>query len=411
MSTVSEPVITDNFATTRAPRILSLDIFRGLTMAVMIFVNELSEVHGLPRWTYHAHAREDYMTYVDMVFPFFLFIVGMSIPLSVTQRLRKDPSLPALWLHVALRALSLLVLGLFLANAEKADAARMGISGTAWALLGLVSAALYLNIYPRSNRFPVYATVLRVLGLIGVVILLAIFRRTTPSGGSAWLDFSYPEILGLIGLSYLAASILYIPTRRWQWMQPIWFALMLALCAVSTAKLLIYPARLPLYIWPFGNGAMVCIIMAGIVTSNLLLKPRTNPPTSRPIWFTVGFGLLMLAAGAVFMPLGISKIRATPTWSLWSIGASVLMMAALYWICDIKRHTAWAFPFIPAGSNTLLTYLLPDLWYFLTVSLGLTYLDTHFVAGWPGVVKTLIFTAVMLALAWACTKARLRLQL
>ena len=410
MSTVSAPVLTEDFATTRPPRVLSLDVFRGLTMAVMIFVNELSEVHGLPRWTYHAHASEDYMTYVDMVFPFFLFIVGMSIPLSVTQRLKKNPSLPSLWFHVLVRSLSLLVLGLILANAEKADAARMGISGATWALLGLISAALYLNIYPRSQRFPAYATVLRALGLAGVVILLAIFRRATP-GGSAWLDFSYPEILGLIGLSYFAASILYIPTRRWQWMQPIWFALMLALCAVSTAKLLIYPARLPLYVWPFGNGAMVCIIMAGIVTSNLLLKPRTNPPNYRPIWFTAAFGLLILIAGAVFMPLGISKIRATPTWSGWSIGASVLMIAALYWICDIKSHTAWAFFLIPAGSNTLLTYLLPDLWYFVTVSLGLTYLDTHFVAGSPGVVKTLIFTAVMLALAWACTRAKLRLQL
>ena len=120
---------------------------------------------------------------------------------------------------------------------------------------------------------------------------------------------------------------------------------------------------------------------------------------------------LILIAGAIFMPLGISKIRATPTWSGWSIGASVLMIAARYWICDIKRHTAWAFFLIPAGSNTLLTYLLPDLWYFVTVSLGLTYLDTHFVAGSPGVVKTLIFTAVMLALAWACTRAKLRLQL
>jgi heparan-alpha-glucosaminide N-acetyltransferase len=411
MSTVTDPVLTENFTTTRAPRVLSLDIFRGLTMAVMIFVNELSEVHGLPRWTYHAHAREDYMTYVDMVFPFFLFIVGVSIPLSVKQRLKKNASVASLWLHVVLRSLSLLVLGLILANAERADAARMGISGMTWAFLGLISAALYLNIYPPSKRFPAYAVILRTLGVVGVVILLAIFRRTTPGGAVAWLDFSYPEILGLISLSYLAASILYIPTRRWNWIQPVWFVLLLALCAVSTTKLLIFPSHLPLYIWPFGNGAMACIIMAGIVTSNLLLAPKTTPSSARPIWLTVGFGFLSLVAGAILMPLGISKIRATPTWSLWSIGASVLMLAALYWICDVKRHTAWAFFLIPAGSNTLLTYLLPDLSYFLTAAIGLTYLDTHFTAGWPGVVKTLIFTAAMLAASAAFTKAKLRLQL
>ena len=55
-----------------APRIISIDIFRGLTMAVMIFVNDLSSVRGLPWWTYHAPARVDVMTYVDMVFPFFV---------------------------------------------------------------------------------------------------------------------------------------------------------------------------------------------------------------------------------------------------------------------------------------------------------------------------------------------------
>src|ERR1700677_2017338 len=94
---------------TSAPRVVSIDIFRGLTMAVMIFVNQLSEVRGLPWWTYHAHAQEDVMTYVDMVFPFFLFIVGMSMPLSVAQRLKRNASLPALWLHVLIRVLGLLV--------------------------------------------------------------------------------------------------------------------------------------------------------------------------------------------------------------------------------------------------------------------------------------------------------------
>ena len=75
-----------------ARRVASIDIFRGLTMAVMIFVNELAGVRGLPWWTYHAHAQQDVMTYVDMVFPFFLFIVGMSMPLAIERRLEQNPS-------------------------------------------------------------------------------------------------------------------------------------------------------------------------------------------------------------------------------------------------------------------------------------------------------------------------------
>ena len=93
-------------------------------MAVMIFVNAVADVRGLPWWTNHAHAWEDRMTYVDMVFPFFLFAAGMSMPLSVAQRLKRNPSTLAMCLHIVLRVLGLLVLGFLLANAEKADPQR-----------------------------------------------------------------------------------------------------------------------------------------------------------------------------------------------------------------------------------------------------------------------------------------------
>jgi heparan-alpha-glucosaminide N-acetyltransferase len=393
-----------------ASRVVSIDIFRGLTMAVMIFVNQLSGVPGLPWWTYHAHAHEDVMTYVDMVFPFFLFIVGMSLPLSVAQRLKRNASLPALWLHVFLRVLGLLVLGLILANAEKCDPAQMPIGGSLWALLGLLCAGLYLNVYPKSDRFPAYSSVLRFVGLFGVIALLAIFRRAAPGGQSAWIDFSYPEILGLIALSYLAVAILYIPTRRWVWMPPVWFVLLVSLCVLSTARILAFPHRIPLYFWPFGNGAMACIIMAGVITSSIFIGDGAKRAPRRAMAIAACFGLLMLVAGRVLTPLGISKIRATPTWSLYSIGAAALIFVLLYWACDIKQWTGWAFFLRPAGENTLTTYLLPDLWYFLSVSLGITFLDTHLVAGWPAVAKTFAFTFFILGAAWALTKSKVRLQ-
>ena len=393
-----------------APRVISIDIFRGLTMAVMIFVNELSDVHGLPWWTYHAHAHDDVMTYVDMVFPFFLFAVGMSLPLSVAQRLKRNSSLSSLWAHVAVRVLGLIVLGEILANAEKADPARMGMSGSTWGLLALICAALYLNVYGKSEWAQTYSRVLRGLGLAGVILLLILFRRTGAGGHAAWLDFSYPEILGLIGYGYLAVAILYLPTRRWTWAPPIWFAMLVTLCALSTAKIITFPEQFPLYVWPFGNGSTCCIIMAGVVTSAIFLRPDGRLAAKRSMAIALGFGLLMLVAGRALTPLGISKIRATPTWSLYSIAGGVFSFMLLYWICDLKKWQRWAVIVRPAGSNTLLTYLLPDLWYFLLSAIGFTYLDMHFNFGWPGVVKTLVFTLFMLAAAGALTKARIRLQ-
>jgi heparan-alpha-glucosaminide N-acetyltransferase len=397
-------------AVLRVPRVVSIDIFRGLTMAVMIFVNALAEVRGLPWWTYHAHAQEDLMTYVDMVFPFFLFIVGMSLPLSIAHRLKRNPSLLSLWVHVLVRVIGLVVLGLILANAEKCDPARMGISGGIWALLALVCAGLYLNNYGKPERFSGYFRALRFIGLLGVVVLLAIFRRSTPDGHTAWIDFSYPEILGLIGLSYFAAAILYIPSRRWKWAPAVWFVLLVLLCILSTAKVLVFPNHLPLYFWPFGNGAMACLIMAGVITSSIFLDAGSKREPGRTMTVAAYFALAMLVAGWLLTPLGISKIRATPTWSLYSAGAAVLVFTLLYWVCEIKQRTQWAFFVRAAGENTLTTYLLPDLWYFLSISAGIAFLDTHFIVGWPGVVKTFAFTFIILGLARVVTRLNVRLQ-
>jgi predicted acyltransferase len=170
-----------------------------------------------------------------------------------------------------------------------------------------------------------------------------------------------------------------------------------------------------MYMFPLDNGAMASIIMAGVLTSQLFVgaESRVGHATRAKITIlrAIGIAILMLAAGAICMPLGISKIRATPTWSLWSIGASMLLFTLLYWVCDIKGYTRWAFPVRSAGSNTLLTYLLPDLWYFCFAAVGITWLDTHINLGWPGVFKTFVFTGVILALSSALTRAKLRLQL
>ncbi|WP_263384331.1 DUF5009 domain-containing protein [Granulicella arctica] len=409
--TNGEPALSTGIAgQTTSTRVASIDVFRGLTMAVMIFVNALSSVKGMPWWTEHAPGNVDVMTYVDMVFPFFLFILGVSMPIAVTQRLKRNPSEPQLWAHILLRSLSLIVLGYVIANAEKADMRLMPLSGGLWAFLALLSASLYLNVYPKSERFTRLFVVLKYAGLIGLVILLGLFRRLS-HGHAAWLDPSYPEILGLIGFSYVASSILYVPTRRWPWAAVAWFTIMITFCSLSAAKVIAFPGRLPLYLWPFGNGAMPAIIMAGVVTSSIFLQAASEKKTRRAMLTGGGFALTLLLLGLLLTPLGISKIRATPTWCLYSAGAAVLLFTVLYWLCDVRGKTAWADFVRPAGANTLLTYLLPDLWYFIFLALGFAYLDTHLNAGLPGVLKTVCFTALMLWFARLLTRAKIRLQI
>lgn len=311
--------------------------------------------------------------------------------------------------------MSLLVLGLILANAEKADDSRMAIGANEWALLGLIGAGLYLNVYPKSERFRNYARLLRVAGLAAVVVTLVIFRRTTDSGGVAWIDFSYPEILGLIAFAYFAVAVLYIPTRRWRWAALAWFGLLVLLNAGCAARVFGLPLRVPIYFWPFDNGAHASIVMGGVVTSQIFLGLRPGagdrPAAKIAAASAIAFAVIAFVAGWLAAPLGISKIRATPTWSLWSVAAAVLVFTLLYWICDQYRLTSLAFLLHPAGANTLLTYLLPDLCAYLFGVLGFTWLDTHFDFGWPGIVKTAVFTLFILGIAGGLTRAKLRLQL
>jgi heparan-alpha-glucosaminide N-acetyltransferase len=413
MNTTVELPSTGMETLAHAPRIASIDIFRGLTMILMVFVNELAEIKGLPWWNYHAPARINIMTYVDMVFPAFLFILGMTIPVALERRLLRNSSMPQIWLHVTLRTIALIALGLILANAEKGERALMGIGTNLWAILALTGAVLFWNVYTNSKRYLTLFRVLRFSGLALMIAMFAIFRRETIHGNPAWLDPSYPEILGLLGYTYLAVAFLYLATRRWRWAPLAWFVVLTALCIATTGKWIVFPAKLPLYIWPFGNGAMASIAMSGVVTSGIFVDNRgaREMMFRRKAAMAVLFAVVALLSGWLLAPLGISKIRATPTWCLYSIGCSILLFTLLYWICDVRKANAWAWFTRPAGENTLLTYLLPDFYFFIVSACGFTFFMTHANAGLAGVMRCVLFTALILVLSALLTRWKLRLQL
>src|SRR5688572_21053119 len=99
-----------------APRALAIDVFRGLTILVMIFVNDVASVRELPQWMMHMPPGRSGMTFVDVVFPAFLFIVGMAIPLAIDRRLDEGQPPIRLLGHVARRALALVWIGLVIMN-------------------------------------------------------------------------------------------------------------------------------------------------------------------------------------------------------------------------------------------------------------------------------------------------------
>jgi hypothetical protein len=238
--------------------------------------------------------------------------------------------------------------------------------------------------------------------------MLAIFRRTTRDGNVAWLDFGYWEILGLIARAYLAACILYIPLRRKPWAPMALLVGLTALNVVSRLGWVNFLHHIPRAIWPFDAGELPGIAMAGVVASTIFLDSSLARSFKAKALWALGYAAILLGAGWILLPFGVQKNAATPSWCLFCSGIGVLLFLALYWLADVRRITGWATLLKPAGSNTLLTYLLPDLFYF---TCGAALAPFLWNSGLPGLARSVIFTFAILGVSWVLTKLRVRMQL
>ena len=92
-------------------RNLAIDMLRAITMFTMIFVNDFWKIHDVPHWLEHAAYGEDFMGLADVVFPCFLFAVGMSIPYAIERRYAKGCYAESTVGHILTRTLWLIVMG------------------------------------------------------------------------------------------------------------------------------------------------------------------------------------------------------------------------------------------------------------------------------------------------------------
>jgi heparan-alpha-glucosaminide N-acetyltransferase len=398
-------------------RIESIDIFRGLNVLVMIFVDNLGMVAGLPWWTYHMPREANGMTYVDMVFPAFLFLMGMSIPLSIRSRIAKGQTMSQVWAHVLARSIGLVALGLFVANAPLVDSRSTGIGSNLWVVLGFVSIGLGLLRFPEGKTRRTISVILKYAGLALFVLLMVIFRRVTANGRVAWLDFSDWEILGLLGWAYLSVSAIYLLTEKLAFRKKV-FVFVLALAgfvtinALSTAGRLSWLNSLPPYEKPFEAG-LSSLTMAGLLASLLIFSDKIENnkialSVRQKIRWSLISAAILFCVGWLLKPLGISKIRDTPTWCLYCMAANGLIAMLLYWIADVKHQSRWAGFSKVAGSNPLLAYFLPYIAYLIP---KLSWLTADGTAGWTGVGKSLLFTGVILGIVTGLDRSKIRLRI
>lgn len=97
--------------TTHTTRIEALDIFRALTMFLMLFVNDIPGLKNIPHWLLHAKFDEDMLGFSDVIFPAFLFAMGMAVPFAILNREKKGKSTFEIMRHILVRTIALLVMG------------------------------------------------------------------------------------------------------------------------------------------------------------------------------------------------------------------------------------------------------------------------------------------------------------
>jgi predicted acyltransferase len=345
----------------RPARELAIDVFRGLTILVMIFVNTLAGVRGMPAWLDHAPAGVDGMTFPDVVFPAFLFIVGMSIPFAFAQRRAAGDGSGRLAWHVLQRAAGLLVLGVFMVNAEEGyNEQAMGMSIYLWSLLFYGCVVLVWAKYPTraaAHGLRMRAA-LRLAGAAGLLYLAWRFRGG-PDGGLR-LAPQWWGILGLIGWAYLYASAVYWASRGR-------LAVLLAALAGCIAWYCLLRGT-PLLGGQAENAVHTSIALCGLLTARIFFGVRraggAGGAQRQPMAAALAFTLLLAAVALLLRPaFKISKIDATPSWALYSSAICVLLFAALYWLVDLKQRRNWAAFLRPAAAQPLLTYIIPYIVY------------------------------------------------
>lgn len=343
-------------------RIESIDIMRGLTLLLMLFVNDLN-MRVAPAWLGHMKADFDGMGLADWVFPGFLFIVGMAIPFAVSGRLKKGDSLPKILMHILIRTVSLLIIGVLMLNTGRVNPEATGMSGNLWALLMYISVFLVWNDYPSVKNKLLFA-VMRSAGIATLIFLAIIFRSgTTEDPG--WMITGWWGILGLIGWGYLVSSLIWLAFRDSVAGTSVAVLFFLAVNILDQTGLLAFldPLRPVLGIIIQGNVPL--IVLTGMLAGVLLRKLRESG-NERIILLFITLGFISLAVGFVFRKwFIISKILATPSWGMICSGISFLVFAAIFWLADVKGMTRWAGFVRPAGKHSLTTYLAPDILYHL----------------------------------------------
>ena len=384
-------------------RLLSIDVFRAVNMFFMIFVNDLSGVHDVPGWIDHVKANEDGMHFADTIFPLFLFIAGLSIPLAIGRRISKGDSFTAIAGYILLRSFALVVMGFFHVNMEHYNSAAVLPLGV-WELLLTLSFFLIWLDYPETlskvKRYSLMGT-----GVVILIVLAILYKGGKPDAPEG-LSPHWWGILGIIGWAYLVCAGVYLLVKGNL------TALFIALIILVAINIGIHADWFDYNIFAIKDGSSASLMMFGVVISLLYSKMAAKDNYNR-VWLVFSLsGIALILFGFLIRPYthGISKNHSTPSWVFLCTGIGIILFELLIWLIDIKGKQNWFKIIKPAGTSTLTCYLIP---YFMVAIFYIIHFEypNFFNYGTGGIIRSFAVAFIVIIITGLLEKRRLRLKI
>lgn len=301
-------------------RLVAIDVFRGLTMAAMVIVNNPGDWGNV--YAPLLHAEWHGCTFTDLIFPFFLFIVGVSITLS---RRSDGP-----WWPILRRALMIVALGLFLAGYPRFDVTRWRIPGVLQriAVCYLAAAILYkLTVCEGARRMTRQAGIISSI-IAGLLLGYWLLMTRVPVPGGLAGDLTPDGNLAAYVDRLLLGGHLWKPTWDPE-------GLLSTLPAIATTLL-------------------------GMLAGLWIAASRKKP--DRGVAPLMAAGLVTAILGTVWDGVfPINKNLWTSSYVLLTAGRAAIYLALLIWIIDVRGWTRWTKPFVILGTNAITLFVLSGL--------------------------------------------------
>jgi predicted acyltransferase len=346
-------------------RLLSLDVFRGITIAFMVLVNSPGNQTAYAQLD---HAEWNGCTVTDLVFPFFVFIVGVSLVFSLSKRLQQGESSDKLLAQVFKRAAIIFGLGLLLNGFPYYNLAKIRIPGV---LQHIALCYLFASILFLKTRVWTQAAIASLL-LVGYWLLMT----WVPVPGYGAGDLGMEGNLAAYMDRTLLSGHIYRPVYDPE-------GILSTLPAIATALL--------------GNLTGVWLL--------------SNRHPQEKVYGMVTAGLVAAALGwawgAIFP---INKALWTSSYVLWTGGLALFLLAFCYWTIEIKNWRRWGRPFEIFGVNAIAVYMLHILFLKIQNLIHLPRLDgtpgnlrfylSEHLFGWTTPQNASLFYALSYTLLW-----------